>query len=201
MTDSLYYYWIDLSNIYLAVYPFAAIACILLYWIFKSKWKQEMINWLYVFNTVVPLIMLLTLISLLIELFNSWYGQNSYEWYAFKENKANFFTPYGWSYWLLLSSNILLPQLLWFKKLRKSIIMTFVIIFFSSFGIWFERLVIYITSTYRDYLPSSWSTYPEHVNLFFTFFVKPVCFIFISAIVYLVFYKRNKLPHTSVFLK
>ena len=26
-------------------------------------------------------------------------------------------------------------------------------------GMWFERFVIVVTSTYRDYLPSSWGTY------------------------------------------
>ena len=201
MRPGLYYYWCGLSNAYLNIYPFAAIACILLYWLLKSKWKHEMINWLYVFNTIVALLTLINLVFFLSELFVAWYGQNPYEWYAFKENRANFFTPYGWSYWLMIAAIILLPQLLWVKKWRKSIIMTLLIIFFTSFVIWFERLVIYFTSTYRDYLPSSWSTYYDGEHLFLSFFVKPVCFIIIAAIVYFVFHKRNKLPYTSVFLK
>jgi molybdopterin-containing oxidoreductase family membrane subunit len=28
-----------------------------------------------------------------------------------------------------------------------------------NIGMWFERFVIIVTSTYRDYLPSSWSVY------------------------------------------
>ena len=28
-----------------------------------------------------------------------------------------------------------------------------------NIGMWFERFVIIVTSVYRDYLPSSWSTY------------------------------------------
>jgi molybdopterin-containing oxidoreductase family membrane subunit len=28
-----------------------------------------------------------------------------------------------------------------------------------NIGMWFERFVIIVTSLYRDYLPSSWSTY------------------------------------------
>lgn len=201
MRPGLYYYWCDLSNAYLNIYPFAALACILLYWIIKKGWKQEMKNCLYVFNTVVPLFTLINLVFLLEELFIAWYGQNPYEWYAYKENKANIFIPYGWSYWFLLAMNTLLPQLLWFKKLRKSIIMTLLIIFFTSLGIWFERLVIYITSAYRDYLPSSWSTYYEQDGLLLAFFIQPLCFIIISTVVYFVFHKRNKLPFPSVFLK
>lgn len=200
MSPGIYYYWLYPANAYLNTYPFAAIACILLYWIFKSKWKQEMKNWLYVFNSVVPFLSLINLTCLFSELFIAWYGQDLYEWYAFKENRANVYSPYGWSYWLQLAVIILLPQLLWIKKWRKSIIMTLLIIFFTSFGIWFERLVIYITSMYRDYLPSSWSAY-EQENLLFTFFVKAIWFIVISAIVYFVFHKRNKLPYTSVLLK
>jgi len=119
---------------------------------------------------------------------------------AFKDSRGSIGSPYGWSYWLLLIGGTLLPQLLWVKKLRKSIIMTLLIILFLSSGIWFERLVIYFTSTYRDYLPSSWSIYYEHENLFFSFFVKPVCFIVISATVYFVFHKRKKLPFQSVIL-
>jgi hypothetical protein len=196
-----YNYWFPFSNAYLSIYPLAAIICILFYWFLKNEWKHEMVNWLYVFNTILPLLTLINLVFFLAELFIAWYGQNPYEWYAFKENRANVFRPYGWSYWLLLLSNMLLPQLLWFKKLRKSTIITFVVVFFSSFGIWFERLVIYLTSMYRDYLPSSWSAYYDREGLFLSFFVKSVCFIIITAIVYFVFHKRNKLPYTSVFLK
>ncbi|MBS1926340.1 MAG: polysulfide reductase NrfD, partial [Bacteroidetes bacterium] len=36
----------------------------------------------------------------LTELFIAWYGQNPYEWWAFRENRVNINSPYGWSYWL-----------------------------------------------------------------------------------------------------
>lgn len=199
MNPSLYYYWFFVNG-YLNVYPLATLACIMFYWMLKNKWKQEMINWLYVFNTGMLLLTLLNLIFFLIQLFNAWYEQNPYEWYAFKENRANIFTPYGWSYWLQLAVIILLPQLLWFKKWRKSIIMTLLIIFFTSLGIWFERLVIYITSAYRDFLPSSWSIYYDAESLFLTFVVTLLCFIIISAIIYFIFYKRKKLPFQSAIL-
>jgi hypothetical protein len=201
MSPDLYYYWSNFLNGYLNVYPIAALACIIFYWLLKNKWKQEMINWLYVFNTAMPLFTLLNLIFFLVELYKSWYGQNSYEWYAFEENRTNYFRPYGWSYWLQLAIVIFLPQLLWFKKWRKSIIMTLLIMFFTSLGIWFERLIIYITSAYRDFLPSSWSTYYDSKSLFLAFVVSCISFIIISAMIYFVFYKRNKLPYSSAFLK
>ncbi len=36
---------------------------------------------------------------------------------------------------------------------------TFFMSILVNIGMWFERFVIIVTSLYRDYLPSSWSTY------------------------------------------
>ena len=36
---------------------------------------------------------------------------------------------------------------------------TFFMSILVNIGMWFERFVIIVTSIYRDYLPSSWSTY------------------------------------------
>src|SRR6187455_3036892 len=95
----------------------------------------------------------------LTELFIAWYGQNPYEWWAFKENRANLFSPYGWSYWLMMFCNVVSPQMFWSRKLRRNITVTFFMSIIVNIGMWFERFVIIVTSVYRDYLPSSWSTY------------------------------------------
>jgi molybdopterin-containing oxidoreductase family membrane subunit len=67
--------------------------------------------------------------------------------------------PYGWSYWLMMTCNVISPQLFWFKKLRRNIAFTFIMSIVVNIGMWFERFVIIVTSVYRDYLPSSWSIY------------------------------------------
>lgn len=193
-----YNYWSTFSNAYLNNYPVTAIVCILFYCFLKNKWKHEMINWLYVFNTIVPILTLINLLFFLGELFMAWYGQNQYEWFAFKENPGAIWSPYGWSYWLLLVSSTLLPQLMWFRKLRKSIVMTFFTAFVLSFGSWFERLVILITSLYRDYLPSSWLTYYNGEFWFLQFALRFGCFAIASSMVYWLFHKRKKLPFQSV---
>ncbi|MBC7866508.1 MAG: polysulfide reductase NrfD, partial [Gloeobacteraceae cyanobacterium ES-bin-316] len=95
----------------------------------------------------------------LTELFIAWYGQNPYEWYAFSQNRANIFTPYGWSYWLMMFCNVVSPQLFWSRKLRRNITVTFFMSIIVNIGMWYERFVIIVTSVYRDFLPSSWSTY------------------------------------------
>ncbi|MEO7531343.1 MAG: hydrogenase, partial [Sediminibacterium sp.] len=86
-------------------------------------------------------------------------GQNPYEMWAFMQNRANPFSPYGWSYILMMSCNVLSPQIFWFRKMRRNVTVTFFMSVIVNVGMWFERFVIIVTSLYRDYLPSSWSTY------------------------------------------
>jgi molybdopterin-containing oxidoreductase family membrane subunit len=55
--------------------------------------------------------------------------------------------------------NAFIPQLFWFKKVRKSLVAAFIISIFINIGMWYERFNIIITSLTKDYLPSSWTTY------------------------------------------
>lgn len=88
-----------------------------------------------------------------------YYSQNPYEMYVFGQNRANIFTPYGWSYWLMMFCNVISPQLFWSRKLRRNLVVTFFMSIIVNIGMWYERFVIIVTSVYRDFLPSSWSTY------------------------------------------
>jgi molybdopterin-containing oxidoreductase family membrane subunit len=110
-------------------------------------------------NKVIVLTGSIVGVAYLTELFMSWYSQNGYEWYAFSQNRANPFSPYGWSYWLMMGCNVLSPQIFWLKKMRRNITVTFFMSILVNIGMWFERFVIVVTSVYRDYLPSSWSIY------------------------------------------
>jgi molybdopterin-containing oxidoreductase family membrane subunit len=112
-----------------------------------------------VMNKVIVLTGSIVGIAYLTELFVAWYGQNPYEGWAFMQNRANPFSPYGWSYFLMMSCNVLSPQIFWFRKMRRNITVTFFMSVIVNIGMWFERFVIIVTSIYRDYLPSSWATY------------------------------------------
>jgi Ni/Fe-hydrogenase subunit HybB-like protein len=90
------------------------------------------------------------------EFFIAWYSGNPYEQYAFV-NRA--FGPYAWSYWIMVSCNVIFPQIFWIKKMRRSIPVMFVISILVNVGMWFERFVITVTSLHRDFLPSSWGMY------------------------------------------
>lgn len=90
------------------------------------------------------------------EFFIAWYSGNAYERFVFV-NRA--FGPYGWAYWTMVTCNVLIPQIFWFKAMRRSIPVMFVVSIFVNIGMWFERFVITVTSLHRDFLPSSWGQY------------------------------------------
>ena len=86
----------------------------------------------------------------------AWYSGNDYERYVFMNRALG---PYAWSYWIMISCNVLIPQLFWLRKIRRSIPAMFVISIFVNIGMWFERFVITVTSLHRDFLPSNWGQY------------------------------------------
>ncbi len=96
------------------------------------------------------------------EFFVAWYSGNPNEAFTFV-NRA--FGPYNWAYWIMISCNVIFPQLFWIKKIRTSIPVMFVISILVNIGMWFERFVITMT-LHRDFLPSSWGYYsPTWVDL------------------------------------
>ena len=90
------------------------------------------------------------------EFFIAWYSGVQAEQFVFV-NRA--FGPYAWAYWIMVSCNVIFPQLFWFKKFRRSIPVMMVIVILVNVGMWFERFVITVTSLHRDFLPSSWAYY------------------------------------------
>jgi molybdopterin-containing oxidoreductase family membrane subunit len=91
-----------------------------------------------------------------VEFFVAWYSGNPYEGFAFV-NRA--FGDYAWAYWIMVSCNVLSPQVFWFKKARTNLKVLFIISIFVNIGMWFERFVIVVTSLHADFLPSSWGYY------------------------------------------
>jgi molybdopterin-containing oxidoreductase family membrane subunit len=112
------------------------------------------------------------------EFFIAWYSGNPYERFTFI-NRA--FGPYWWAYWTMVSCNVISPQFFWFKKLRRSVPVMFILSIVVNIGMWFERFVIIVTSLHGDFLPSSWGyfrptwvdmcTFAGTVGLFLTLFL------------------------------
>ncbi|VAW25804.1 Molybdopterin oxidoreductase [hydrothermal vent metagenome] len=95
-------------------------------------------------------------IAYITEFFIAWYSGVPGEQYAFINRATG---PYWWAYATMMTANVISPQLFWIKKIRTSIVSTFVISIIVNIGMWFERFVIVVTSIHRDYLPSSWAMF------------------------------------------
>jgi len=92
----------------------------------------------------------------LMEAFISWYSGNRYEMYMMLNRLTG---PYRHAYWTLLATNLVIPQLLWFPRVRRNEFVLFVIALSVNVGMWLERFIIVVTSLHRDFLPSSWGMY------------------------------------------
>src|SRR5690606_22154293 len=67
--------------------------------------------------------------------------------------------PYAPAFWAMLACNVAVPQLLWFRSIRRSVVPLFVVAILVNVGMWLERFVIVITSLHRDFMVSSWDMY------------------------------------------
>jgi molybdopterin-containing oxidoreductase family membrane subunit len=90
------------------------------------------------------------------ETFIAMYSGSTYERFMIHNR---WFGPYAWAYWSLILFNILIPQVLWWPKIRTNTAWLFFISLVVLVGMWLERFVIIVTSLHRDYLPSSWGHY------------------------------------------
>jgi len=124
------------------------------------------------------------------EAFISWYSGNPYEKFMYWNRVTG---PYGPAYWALILTNILIPQVLWLKKARRSVPLLFVVALVVNTGMWLERFVIVVTSLHRDFLPSSWGMYTPTVWDWMTFFGT------IGLFVTLLFLFLRFLPMISIF--
>jgi molybdopterin-containing oxidoreductase family membrane subunit len=109
------------------------------------------------------------------EMFIAWYSADKFERFV-PWNRIT--GPYGIAYWSLIFCNVIVPQLLWFRRMRSNVYALFAIAIVVNIGMWLERFVIVVTSLHRDFLPSSWgnfqptfwdwSTYVGTIGLFLT---------------------------------
>ncbi|MBM4267373.1 MAG: hydrogenase [Deltaproteobacteria bacterium] len=137
----------------------------------------------------------------MMEAFFAFYSANLFERSMMH---LRFTGPYAWSYWLLILCNVLIPQLLWFKRVRTNTIGLFLVSIVINIGMWLERFVIVVTSLATDFLPSSWgiytptiwdwSTYIGSFGLFLT-----LLFLFIRFLPMIsIFEMRTLVPEAEV---
>jgi Ni/Fe-hydrogenase subunit HybB-like protein len=79
-------------------------------------------------------------IAYLTELFMAWYSGVEYEHYAFLNRATG---PYAWAYWIMMTCNVITPQLFWVRKIRRSPLATFIISIFVNIGMWVRAVCHY----------------------------------------------------------
>ncbi len=90
------------------------------------------------------------------EAFMNWYGGDPYESFL-RWNRLH--GPYSGFYFALLFTNLVVPQILWFKRIRTNPIWLFFVSLDVLVGMWLERFIIVIVSLTRDFLNSSFGQY------------------------------------------
>jgi Ni/Fe-hydrogenase subunit HybB-like protein len=129
--------------------------------------------------------------------FIGWYNQNVYESYMLINRLTG---PYWPAYWGLLCTNVFIPQLLWFKRIRSNIMILWTLSIVINIGMWLERFIIIVTGLHRDFLPSSWgmfyptvwdlSTYFGSIGLFLM-----LIFLFVRFLPVISIFEERELLH------
>lgn len=102
----------------------------------------------------------------MIEIFNAFYSGDVFEIFNALDRFGGAYAPL---YWGLIASNVIIPQLLWFKSIRQNVIVLWVVSIIINIGMWLERFIIIGQSLSKDFLPSSWNLYSPTQWEVFTF--------------------------------
>ena len=139
---------------------YAGFAMVLTFMIPVRKWYQleHIITDRHIDN--MAKIMLATgLIVVYGYLSEAFFGYYSGALYEDAVMKNRYFGPYAFQYWLLITCNGIIPQLLWLRRIRMNAVILWLITLVVGVGMWLERFIIVVQSLHRDYMPSSWDMY------------------------------------------
>jgi molybdopterin-containing oxidoreductase family membrane subunit len=92
----------------------------------------------------------------IMEAFMAWYSGDPFEKHMMWDRA---FGAYGWIFWTLMLVNVVIPQLLWSRRVRTNDIALFFVALSANIGMWIERFVIIVQSLHNDFVPSSWKMY------------------------------------------
>jgi molybdopterin-containing oxidoreductase family membrane subunit len=67
--------------------------------------------------------------------------------------------PYAPVYWSMIICNVVIPQLLWLRRVRHSAAALFALSIVINLGMWMERVLIVLASLNRDFMPSAWRVF------------------------------------------
>jgi molybdopterin-containing oxidoreductase family membrane subunit len=128
-----------------------------------------------------------------VEIYSAWYGGDPFELRMYLRERP--FGALAPLFWTQIACNCALPQLLWWRRMRRSPWALFALSLAIQLGMWLERFVLIVSSQRADFLPSSSHGYlPSSVDaaillgtlVFFSFlflgFLRLVPFIPVSEL-------------------
>ncbi|HTM53810.1 MAG TPA: NrfD/PsrC family molybdoenzyme membrane anchor subunit [Pirellulales bacterium] len=135
----------------------------------------------------------------LMEIFFAWYSGNDFEWSLIVDRALGAYAPV---YWSLIVCNLLVPQVLWFRRARRNVPLLFAVAFVVNVGMWLERFVIIVISLHHGYLPSAWGMYTPTVWDFAQFFGSiglflTLLFLFIRLLPVISIFELRELVHET----
>ena len=86
----------------------------------------------------------------IMEFIIAWYSGSAMEKFHFMNRALG---PMWWGWVMMMSCNMIVPQLFWFKKVRQNLVLVFIMSIFINIGMWFERFVIVVVGLYREFMP------------------------------------------------
>lgn len=89
------------------------------------------------------------------EMFGAFYSGEDFYRYVYIDRWTGPYAPFWWS---MIFCNVVVLQLVWFRRVRRSIPAMVTIAVLADVGMWLERYQIVLTSTHADYMPSNWDT-------------------------------------------
>jgi molybdopterin-containing oxidoreductase family membrane subunit len=121
----------------------------------------------------------------------TYYGGEVYDVHVYWSRLTDF-GKYAGIVWTVYTCNVFIPQLLWFRRLRRNQTVLFTVSLFVLVGMWLERYYIILSSLSEDFLPSSFGyfkptvwdilTYVGSLGFFFVPFLLFVRYLPILAI-------------------
>lgn len=109
----------------------------------------NIIRWILISYTIFNIVLFS------VGIFIGWYS--GAEYYQISINRAS--GPYWWAYWAMFFTGMIIPLALLLTKVTRNIYFVLAVAILMNMGWMLEWLVVVTSSMYRDYIPSSWTSY------------------------------------------
>jgi hypothetical protein len=166
------------------------------------KWKITKLNEFALIEAINVLILFSSFLYplfLIVDFITIYFSGAEYEQYTIITRLTG---PYWWAYVIPLFGTVLLPQLIWLKRVRASVKISYAWFILSSISPWFEFFVMVSTSLHRDYITSSIGSMAVNYYFFPSVSAKSMYLLIgiaVLIIVYLVLLKKkNRLYNKSL---